>query len=73
MTQAVRSAKGIHDRVIRSLLAKYKGHELHAEGDVFMIHFDETTDAVAWCLATQQVRLCTHHTEKIGVQQPARL
>ncbi|KAK9805480.1 hypothetical protein WJX72_000629 [[Myrmecia] bisecta] len=54
---AMRSALLIHDRMIRSLLSKYRGHEESAENGTFAIVFAEATDAVAWCLATQQALL----------------
>ncbi|KAK9828712.1 hypothetical protein WJX72_001669 [[Myrmecia] bisecta] len=54
---AMRSARFVHDRILRSQMSKHNGHELHCENDSFVIQFDEAADAVAWCLATQQALL----------------
>ena len=72
MVQATRSALVIHDRVIRSLLSKYRGHEQSAENGTFVLTFDEATDAVAWCLATQQVSCSNVTAAEIMIARSTR-
>ena len=52
---ATDEAINVHDHVMRSLLTKYHGYEITTEGDAFLLALHEPTDAVAWCMATQQV------------------
>ena len=46
----------VHDHVIRTQLGRFNGYEVTTEGDAFLMAFHEASDAIAWSLATQQVR-----------------
>jgi len=65
MTQALE----LHDRLLRDLLASFRGYEVKTEGDAFMVAFFTILDAVLWCLAVQKVwskyvmfQICIHVT-----------
>lgn len=45
----------VHDHVIRTQLGRFDGYEVTTEGDAFLMAFHDASDAVAWCIATQQV------------------
>ena len=45
----------VHDHVIRTQLGRFDGYEVTTEGDAFLMAFHDAADAVAWCIATQQV------------------
>ena len=53
--QAVVPAIAMHHKALRGLLGKYRGAEVYAEADALLMSFQDPADAVAWCLATQQV------------------
>lgn len=54
--EAMREALGVHDRVMRERLAAHHGYEVKTEGDAFMVCFQDSAAALAWCLDVQ-VRL----------------
>ncbi|KAL3145789.1 hypothetical protein ABBQ38_015166 [Trebouxia sp. C0009 RCD-2024] len=47
----------VHDHVIRTQLGRFDGYEVTTEGDAFLMAFHDASDAVAWCIATQQALL----------------
>ncbi|KAJ9472548.1 Adenylate cyclase [Diplonema papillatum] len=49
----MKAALGQHNQVIRQLIEKWRGYEVKTEGDAFMIAFQRTESALAWCLETQ--------------------
>ena len=53
--QALVPAIAMHHKTLRGLLGKYRGAEVYAEADALLLSFQEPADAVAWCLASQQV------------------
>jgi hypothetical protein len=57
LLQVMGYALELHDNVLRSLLLQHGGHEVTTEGDSFTLVFHCPHDAVAWCLAVQQVGL----------------
>ena len=48
----------VHDNVIRTQLGRFNGYEVTTEGDAFLMAFHDASDAVAWTIATQQVKPC---------------
>ncbi|MBM3266675.1 MAG: AAA family ATPase [Candidatus Sericytochromatia bacterium] len=54
---AMHAALGIHNRLLRDLLAEHGGYEVKTEGDAFMVAFAAPDAAVAWCLAAQEALL----------------
>ena len=55
--QVMQAALEEHDRVLRTLLARFRGYEVKTEGDAFMVAFFTVLDAVKWCLAVQEAFL----------------
>lgn len=49
----------VHHEVLRAQLNKYKGVEMQIDGDAVLLGFRDPVSALAWCLATQQVRCKT--------------
>ena len=49
-------ATDVHDHIVRTQMAHFNGYEISTEGDAFTIAFHDAADAVAWSIATQQVR-----------------
>ena len=47
----------VYGEVLRAQLNKYKGVEMQADGDAILLGFRDPVSAVAWALATQQVRI----------------
>eukprot|EP00892_Ulva_mutabilis_P007895 jgi/Ulvmu1/5478/UM023_0014.1 len=47
----------IHDKVLRKLIPVYCGAEVMTEGDAFILAFHEETDALLYCLHTQEALL----------------
>ena len=56
LTTAWTQAISLHDKLMRSLMGRYHGYEVCTEGDAFLVCFHSAEDAVAWCVAVQQVR-----------------
>ncbi|KAK9791166.1 hypothetical protein WJX73_003369 [Symbiochloris irregularis] len=76
-SSAMMIASGLHDRILRSHLAEFNGHEVSTEGDAFLMVFHEPADAVGWALATQQALLTArwpncldnHHRSSIVLRE----
>ena len=51
-------AIALHDRLLRSYMTHFYGHEVSTEGDAFLVAFHEPFDAAAWCLSVQLALLC---------------
>ena len=49
-------ATDVHDHIVRTQMARFNGYEISTEGDAFTIAFHDAADALAWSIATQQVR-----------------
>ena len=53
MAEAVR----IHHQCMRAGIQKFHGYEVKTEGDAFMIAFNNSKDALRWCLCMQDMLL----------------
>ncbi|GLE08355.1 hypothetical protein PINS_up019420 [Pythium insidiosum] len=49
----MRRANELHDEILRSLLAKYRGYEITTCGDAFQLAFHTIRDAVEYCIDAQ--------------------
>ena len=59
------AATDIHDKLLRRLLPKYFGYEVHTEGDSFLCAFHEPMDAVRWALTVQHALLLCDWPERL--------
>jgi len=46
-------ALALHNRIIRELLEEFKGYEVKAHGDSFMVAFADPSTAIKWSMAVQ--------------------
>lgn len=53
--RAMQLARETYDTILHTTMAKFFGYEVSTDGDSSLIAFHEASDAVAWCLQTQQV------------------
>ncbi|KAK9702285.1 cysteinyl-tRNA synthetase [Basidiobolus ranarum] len=53
MPEAMQSAIGMHNLIMRRLLRNIGGYEVKTEGDAFMVSFPTVTSALFWCLNVQ--------------------
>ncbi|MFL5350408.1 MAG: ATP-binding protein [Hyalangium sp.] len=53
----MRAALALHDAVLRDRLEANGGYEVKGQGGAFVVAFASGTDAVRWCLETQQALL----------------
>jgi predicted ATPase/class 3 adenylate cyclase len=55
--EAMRAGLDVHNQVLRTRLATTSGYEVKTQGDSFMVAFPSVTEAVRWCLETQEALL----------------
>jgi predicted ATPase/class 3 adenylate cyclase len=62
---------GEHHRALRAAFAEHRGHEVHTEGDAFVVAFARATDAVAAAVSAQ--RMLAAHDWPQGVDLRVRM
>jgi len=65
----------MHNQMMRKYIKRYQGYEVRTEGDAFMVTFAKATQALNWCMATQEALMelpwpagtCDHPDSKVEV------
>lgn len=67
----MRRANEIHDDIIRSSLAQYRGYEITTAGDAFQLAFHSIKDAIEYCIQVQIKLLAANWPKKLHDLAPA--
>jgi len=67
---AMSEALQMHDKVLRENIRKYSGYEVKTEGDAFVVAFQTSLDALAWCVSVQLDLLNVHWPDDVLAVEP---
>ncbi|DBA04265.1 TPA: hypothetical protein N0F65_009500, partial [Lagenidium giganteum] len=67
----MQAATDLHDDILRSTLAKYRGYEITTAGDAFQLAFRTIKEAAEYCMDVQMQLLCAPWPKQLEGMVPA--